>query len=87
MLKNALTLAIVAVHTAENEPLRFSLFHFIISFLLRDYEESEKRNEKKSAGERRAAGKSLLVPTHGAGEGPRTAPRRGKLSGPAFGLG
>ena len=33
MLKNAPTLAIVAVHTAENEPLKISLFHFISSIL------------------------------------------------------
>ena len=31
MLKNAPTLAIVAVHTAENEPLKISLVHFISS--------------------------------------------------------
>ena len=31
MLKNAPTLTIVAVHTAENEPLKVSLVHFIIS--------------------------------------------------------
>ena len=33
MLKNAPTLAIVAVHTAENEPLKISLFHFISSIV------------------------------------------------------
>ena len=33
MLKNAPTLAIVAVDTAENEPLKISLFHFISSIL------------------------------------------------------
>ena len=33
MLKNAPTLAIVAVDTAENEPLKISLIHFIISIL------------------------------------------------------
>ena len=31
MLKNAPTLAIVAVDTAENEPLKISLVHFISS--------------------------------------------------------
>ena len=33
MLKNAPTLAIVAVDTEENEPLKISLFHFIISIV------------------------------------------------------
>ena len=33
MLKNAPTLAIVAVHTAEYEPLKISLVHFISSIL------------------------------------------------------
>ena len=33
MLKNAPTLAIVAVHTAENEPLKISLVHFISSIV------------------------------------------------------
>ena len=33
MLKNAPTLAIVAVHTAENEPLKISLVHVIRSIL------------------------------------------------------
>ena len=44
MLKNAPTLAIVAVHTAENEPLKISLFHFISSILsLESVAEVERR--------------------------------------------
>ena len=56
MLKNAPTLAIVAVDTEENEPLKISLFHFIISIVSLPVAVAQVREEEAVSYDRASAG-------------------------------